>query len=247
MQLLKILNRFPVCVSDLKYSKHPKEMATEQYLQESTLQNDFNGKNSDSIEKWNSISSPVDKSDNNSSSDFECNICLDSVHEPVVTICGHLFCWPCIYKWINFQNPSTEIKEPQCPVCKTEVSQRTLIPLYGRGQTTKQSQKSTKSFGLTVPQRPRPSCGSSHSPRHHQSYLERPPINVNLSSPGMFGEMVYHRIFGNSETLYTYPNSYNLAVSYNPRLRRHLMQADQSLGRVCFFLLCCVVLCLLLF
>ncbi|KAK9922454.1 hypothetical protein M0R45_030918 [Rubus argutus] len=65
---------------------------------------------------------------------------------------------------------------------------------------------------------------------------------------GMFGEMVYARVFGNSITnVYTYPNSYNLAASASPRVRRHVMQADKSLNRICFFLFCCFMLCLILF
>ena len=27
---------------------------------------------------------------------FQCNICLHSAKEPVVTLCGHLYCWPCL-------------------------------------------------------------------------------------------------------------------------------------------------------
>lgn len=30
-------------------------------------------------------------------SPFECNICLEIATEPILTNCGHLFCWPCIY------------------------------------------------------------------------------------------------------------------------------------------------------
>jgi E3 ubiquitin-protein ligase RNF5 len=33
---------------------------------------------------------------------FECTICIETAKEPVVTICGHLFCWPCIYEVLYF-------------------------------------------------------------------------------------------------------------------------------------------------
>jgi len=29
---------------------------------------------------------------------FECKICLEEACEPVVTRCGHLYCWACIYE-----------------------------------------------------------------------------------------------------------------------------------------------------
>ncbi|XAR68026.1 Ubiquitin--protein ligase [Bertholletia excelsa] len=217
--------------------------------------------------KWKkSISTPSDECENNCSGGFDCNICLETVQDPVVTLCGHLYCWPCIYKWIQFQsNPSESLdhQEPQCPVCKSEISQKTLIPLYGRGGTAKPSEGNAPNLGIVIPQRPSLACGgglsqqlnNSNYPQRSQRYNNYPPM-LGLGAAtdgfhpmaGMFGEMVYARIFGNSETtLYTYPNSYHLAGSSSPRLRRHIMQADTSLGRVCFFLLCCVVLCLLLF
>ena len=31
---------------------------------------------------------------------FECNICLSLSREPVVTLCGHLYCWPCLYRCV---------------------------------------------------------------------------------------------------------------------------------------------------
>lgn len=49
---------------------------------------------------------------------FECNICLELAQDPVVTQCGHLYCWPCIYKCVwghaAFSRPlATPNKHPQ--------------------------------------------------------------------------------------------------------------------------------------
>jgi Zinc finger, C3HC4 type (RING finger) len=62
---------------------------------------------------------------------FECNICFETSVEPVVTQCGHLFCWRCLYKWISMQLLSTS----ECPVCKGEVTESNLTPIYGRGSS----------------------------------------------------------------------------------------------------------------
>ncbi|KAK7319679.1 hypothetical protein RJT34_04402 [Clitoria ternatea] len=88
---------------------------------------------------------------------FDCNICLDFAHEPIVTLCGHLYCWPCIYKWLHVQSASLAPDEhPQCPVCKDAISHTTVVPLYGRGQDIVHSDRERKVScgGVSIPPRP---------------------------------------------------------------------------------------------
>jgi len=74
---------------------------------------------------------------------FECNICLDTAKDAVVSLCGHLFCWPCLHQWLETR-PTRQL----CPVCKAAISKEKVIPLYGRGSTNQQDPR-TK-----VPPRP---------------------------------------------------------------------------------------------
>ncbi|KAL0301170.1 UNVERIFIED_CONTAM: E3 ubiquitin-protein ligase RMA1H1 [Sesamum radiatum] len=86
---------------------------------------------------------------------FDCNICLDSCHEPVVTLCGHLYCWPCIYKWLHVRSSSFESDQrPECPVCKAYISTSSLVPLYGRGKSPSESEAKKPQLDLTIPHRP---------------------------------------------------------------------------------------------
>ncbi|XP_044732555.1 E3 ubiquitin-protein ligase RNF185-like [Chrysoperla carnea] len=61
---------------------------------------------------------------------FECNICLDTARDAVVSMCGHLFCWPCLHQWLETQ-PNRQL----CPVCKAAISKEKVVPLYGRGSS----------------------------------------------------------------------------------------------------------------
>ncbi|KAG9138432.1 hypothetical protein Leryth_012713, partial [Lithospermum erythrorhizon] len=257
--------------------RNHKQMALDQHFQEMETRYDFH-EDGGSLKSQNTISSPVDESENDDSGSFECNICLDSVQDPVVTLCGHLYCWPCIYKWINRHSASpnnTDCQESQCPVCKAEVSEKNLVPLYGRFQSTKSSDRKASDLGLVVPQRPlSPLClassentnnshyaMSAHNRDYPQPRLHFHPypgdstnnfgnrrFDVTQPRVGMFGEMVHSRVFGNSATTFsTYPNSYHLSISTNPRFRRHMKEVDKSLSRLCFFMFCCMALCLLFF
>lgn len=83
-------------------------------------------------EKPNDSNENKDDSKDTLNSQYECNICLDVARDAVISMCGHLFCWPCLHKWIETR-PSNQT----CPVCKSAISKEKVIPLYGRNCTDK--------------------------------------------------------------------------------------------------------------
>ncbi|KAJ3105115.1 hypothetical protein HK100_003958 [Physocladia obscura] len=55
---------------------------------------------------------------------------LDMASNAVVTLCGHLFCWPCISRWMSSQTTLSNT----CPVCKAAIEKDKLIPIYAKGR-----------------------------------------------------------------------------------------------------------------
>ena len=119
-------------------------------------------------------------------SPFDCNICLDGVTQPVVTRCGHLYCWPCLYRWLdpgmlpeekealmatNRTEQSSTNQRPVfspgavdktrrcCPVCKAESSVTEIIPIYVRNNND-----NTASSAMT-PTRSNRSCRKKRGKR----------------------------------------------------------------------------------
>lgn len=93
------------------------------------------------------------------SATFECNICLETAREAVVSVCGHLYCWPCLHQWLE-----TRPDRQECPVCKAGISREKVVPLYGRGSQKPQDPR-LKTPPRPQGQRPAPESrgGSSHS------------------------------------------------------------------------------------
>ncbi|GJN14681.1 hypothetical protein PR202_gb01536 [Eleusine coracana subsp. coracana] len=89
---------------------------------------------------------------------FECNICFEMAAEPVVTSCGHLFCWPCLYQWLHVHSTHKE-----CPVCKGEVTAGNITPIYGRGNSGSDAEKKVEDGNASGPKIP---------PRPHGNRLE---------------------------------------------------------------------------
>lgn len=71
--------------------------------------------------------------DKRNESIYECTICLETAKDAVVSMCGHLFCWPCLHQWLETR-PTRQL----CPVCKAAISKDKVIPLYGRDSKNQQ-------------------------------------------------------------------------------------------------------------
>lgn len=77
----------------------------------------------------NSFSSSDDARDDHTCG-FKCNICLELAYQdPIVTPCGHLYCWPCLCRWLRVC--SSQSNKLQCPACTTVIKEKKLIPIYG--------------------------------------------------------------------------------------------------------------------
>ena len=46
-------------------------------------------------------------------SGFDCNICLSTAETPIVTLCGHLFCWHCIHLWSGNKHGGAQVSSVQ--------------------------------------------------------------------------------------------------------------------------------------
>jgi len=120
-----------------------------------------------------STSATNDNSNNNSSdANFECNICLDTAKDAVVSMCGHLFCWPCLHQWLE-----TKPSRQTCPVCKASISRDKVIPLYGRGSSKKDPRDKR------LPPRP-------------QGQRTEPEYNTQTFPNFGFGDGGFHMSFG---------------------------------------------------
>ena len=87
----------------------------------------------------------MENSKSSGSKNFECTICLETAKEPVLTKCGHMFCWPCIYNWLDSKGGRAK-----CPNCKNEITKNDLIPVY----SNEENKDNTNRF-KNIPKRPK--------------------------------------------------------------------------------------------
>ena len=159
---------------------------------------------------------------------FSCNICLDDVTEPVVTQCGHLYCWPCLYQWLepgllpgerqsltggDLQAKSVDESKRICPVCKAPCSVATIVPIYAVVETSPsllvQQERPEKS-----PKRPPETLAADDSFKFNNaspSHTERetnssPPDNAQIAHNSMVRNFRRRRLTVPSRPAHHIPN-----------------------------------------
>jgi E3 ubiquitin-protein ligase RNF5 len=175
---------------------------------------------------------------------FVCNICLEGVKDkdPVVTQCGHLYCWPCLYRWLH-----TRHSDGTCPVCKAGVTQENVIPIFIKESSVdprqnRNYQNSTEHGDSTIPSRPQ-----GHRPEPINPLLAgMNSSNNNNNNTPQFGGISFAGGMG------FFPSLFGLQFqAFSPPSAGNGDQEDQAyqayLSRILFFLGASVVLCLLFF
>jgi hypothetical protein len=98
---------------------------------------------------------------------FECKICLEIPVEPVTTLCGHLYCWGCLFEWVK----AKASQKVPCPSCNSEVDINTVIPLYTSMENHNKKDKS-------IPRRPQPES-TPFQPNNAQANNDRFAFYIN--------------------------------------------------------------------
>jgi len=126
---------------------------------------------------------------------FSCSICLDPVNNsPVLTLCGHLFCWDCIFQWLqdgmleadydylSLPPPSNtagriNMARRICPVCKADCNVQCIIPIYARDshhsvdQDSQSAKSSDRENRGQYPARPSPPVSYTAQTTSHTTGL----------------------------------------------------------------------------
>ncbi|KAG9459821.1 hypothetical protein H6P81_004329 [Aristolochia fimbriata] len=104
---------------------------------------------------------------------FDCNICFEVAIDPVLTPCGHLFCWPCIYQWLNIGG----FHSRRCPICMGNVVLDNVIPIFGRGPEHPRPRERFPYRIMNIP--PRPSAVTVPGEVERRPPRSRLPVHIS--------------------------------------------------------------------
>ena len=138
---------------------------------------------------------------------FECSICLETAKEPVITKCGHIFCWPCLYEWFESKGNQTT-----CPNCKNPIHKDDIIPIY-----TKDENKNNSKKGFDIP-RPKAQRNNNNNNNNNNSFFTNSNFNFGF---GFFPFSGFNINFNNFNNENEYNNNYNNNNSFFDGIKKN--------------------------
>lgn len=105
---------------------------------------------------------------------FSCHICLEVPDEPVVSPCGHLYCWPCMHQWLVVAHGRA------CPVCKAVLTVKQLVPIYTSAEAVDPRSR-------PIPPRPRPAAPPPPAPSFRAPAFRNPFAVLDAAHMGGIG------------------------------------------------------------
>ncbi|ORZ09226.1 hypothetical protein BCR42DRAFT_423998 [Absidia repens] len=162
---------------------------------------------------------------------YECNICFDTATYPVLTLCGHLFCWSCLAQWLNIQ-----ALNPICPVCKTGCGKDRVIPVYGRGRQEKDPRHDPSIPNRPAGQRP-PPLQDPNRPR--TSFFGQNNWGTTYNS--------HNVTFSGGIGFFPFGISFNIPINGDPTDSQSQNQQNAFISRLFFMVLSLVLVAIIFF
>ena len=143
---------------------------------------------------------------------FECSICLETAKEPVITKCGHIFCWPCLYEWFESKGNQTT-----CPNCKNPIHKDDIIPIY-----TKDENKNNSKKGFDIP-RPKAQRNSNNN-NNNNNFFSNSNFNFGFGFFPFSGFNINFNNFNNENEYnnYNYNNNNSFFDGMNENEKKYI-------------------------
>lgn len=156
---------------------------------------------------------------------FECNICLETAKDAVVSMCGHLFCWPCLHQWM-YATDINDQSHKTCPVCKSAISREKTIPIYGRSGDESNRQDPRDKLP------PRPPGQRTEVPNQQNQSMGHTFPYGNVWPMGGLGPQVYGSGYGGYQLYFGFDSLPHYIVTFIQGLRF----SDQSRNDTDYFM-----------
>lgn len=99
------------------------------FMQQYSMANELIEMEEESEAARNRIVVPIRQEADVGPSSWKCPLCMDLIHQPATTPCGHMYCWSCL-QGLCVQASRGNGGDARCPVCRTRFQAQQVRAIY---------------------------------------------------------------------------------------------------------------------